>query len=87
MVIAIHNKHHINSSSIGYSKSSIIYSPVSRVLFPGDSTQVPIPQDFINYNESGVESRTEFSLLHYVIPLPNKLPIPIKRNQIVANKM
>ena len=96
LVITIHNKYDINFSSLGDSKSSIIRSPINRVLFPRDSIQVPVSQDFINYHEFSVEPRTEFkenwpkpSIIkneQTIFTLSNtaKLPISIKRNQIIA---
>ena len=96
LVITIHYKYDINFFSLGHSKSSIIRSPINRVLFPGDSIQVPVPQDFINHHEFSVEPRTEFkenwpeaSIIinnqpTFTLSNTAKLPISIKRNQIIA---
>ena len=61
-VITIHNKYDVNFSSLGHSKSSIIRSPIKRILFSGDCIQAPLPQDFINHYEFSVEPRTKFKV-------------------------
>ena len=95
-VIIIHNKYHVNFSSLERSKSSIICSAINRVLFPGDIIQVPAPQDFLNH-EFVVElllnskktghnhqlSKMTIQLLHYLI-VPNFL-YPLK--EIINSKL
>ena len=65
-------------------------------MFPGDSIQVPVPHDFSNHHEFSVEPCTEFkknwpevSIIindqpAFTLSNTTRLPIPIKRNQMIA---
>ena len=95
-IITIHNKYDVNFTPLGHGKNSIIRSPINRVLFPGDTIHLPIPDEFIECKEFSVEPRTEFkeswpepSIIKneqptFSVSNTTDLPITVKRNQVLA---